>query len=221
MPWMDPSSPHFPCSALKATSGLNSCRISAMLRLTSTGVTLNCAASSARPQASPDLRLTSRSADQPPMGTATLVSLGTLIEALLRRYANPLDFPLELDARGLLHAPPHGFSKLLELRCRGASLVDQEIAMELRDLRRPDGKAPQSGLVDELPRLGAWRILESRAARAGLHRLCRFPPGRDLLHGCGDLRRIAPLALEHSRREDDILRCSTMAIGVLHVLVCF
>ena len=59
-------------------------------------MTLNFAASSARAQASPERTLTSRSADQPPMSTATLVSLGTLIKPLLRRYAYSLDFPLEI-----------------------------------------------------------------------------------------------------------------------------
>src|SRR5688572_9985677 len=95
---------------------------------------------------------------------------------LLRRYADPFDFPLELDARGLLHPPPHGFSKIFELRRRGTSLIDQEIAMELRDLRRPDGKAAKPCLIDQLPRLGAWRIFEGRASCPRLHGLGRFPP---------------------------------------------
>src|SRR5689334_13842212 len=131
---MQPSSPHFPCSPLNATSGLRSARTSPIFRFTSMGVTLKPARRSASLQASPLARLTSRSADQPPMRTATWVNLGSRsgIAGALHRNADALDFPIEFDARCLLDPVPDRLAELLDLGGRRAAFVDQEIAVHFR-----------------------------------------------------------------------------------------
>ena len=116
-----------------------------------------------------------------------------------------------------LHAPAHGLAELLDLRRGGAALVDQEVAVQLGNLRRADGEAAQAGLVDELPGFVAGRILEGRAAGAALDRLRRLAPLGDLVHGARDLGRIAGLALKQRLGEDQILRRAAMAVGVVHV----
>src|SRR5947209_3542682 len=82
---MQPSSPHFPCSALKATPGPMSARAEATRRSTSTSVTRNPARLSASAQAAPEARLTSRSADQPPGLAAARVLEGRTAGARLDR----------------------------------------------------------------------------------------------------------------------------------------
>ena len=68
---MTPSSPKRPCSALKATSGFSRASNSAASGPTSTRVTRNPSPSSALAQASPERREIGRSAESPPMSTAT------------------------------------------------------------------------------------------------------------------------------------------------------
>src|SRR5690349_1936596 len=119
---MQPSSPHLPCSALKATSGLRSERTCGILRFTSTGVTWKPARRSASEQASPVERLTSRSADQPPIRTATWVKRGSRsgMVGALRRNPNTLDLPVELDAGLVLYAMADGLAQFFDL-CRGGA----------------------------------------------------------------------------------------------------
>ena len=50
----------------------------------------------------------------------------------------------------------------------GVAEIDQEIAVQLGDLRVADGQAAAAGGVDQLPGLVAGRILEGRAAGAAL-----------------------------------------------------
>ena len=73
---MAPSSPKRPCSALKAASGFNSASLCGASRPTSRRVTLKPSASSARAQASPERSETSRSAERPPISTATCLVKG-------------------------------------------------------------------------------------------------------------------------------------------------
>ena len=58
-----------------------------------------------------------------------------------------------------------------KLRSRGATLIDEKIAVQLGHLRRPDGKSPQARLVDELPGFVAGRVLERRSPGTALDRL--------------------------------------------------
>src|SRR5262245_45920708 len=76
-PWIVPSSPGRPCSMLSATSGLRPASTVATSGFTSTRDTRNPPRSSASAQALPERRLTSRSADQPPIRTATCFAMRT------------------------------------------------------------------------------------------------------------------------------------------------
>src|SRR5579863_3402836 len=70
-PWTQPSSPQAPWRALKQTSGFSLDNTAAMSRPASTRLTLAPSRSRASAQAAPETRLTSRSADSPPIRTAT------------------------------------------------------------------------------------------------------------------------------------------------------
>src|ERR1700680_2199308 len=132
MPWMVPSSPGRPCSTLKATSGLSLASTSATSRPTSMRATRWPWASSASAQALPERSEISRSADQPPIKTATCFIL--TLRSSRPAYSDPHDLPLELDAGISLHPPPHFLAERLDVGGGSVAAVDQEIAMELRDL---------------------------------------------------------------------------------------
>src|SRR3954464_14068344 len=72
---MVPSSPGLPCSRLSATSGFTSASLEATARSTSIRVTRKPARSAASAQALPDRSEISRSADQPPIKTATCLDI--------------------------------------------------------------------------------------------------------------------------------------------------
>src|ERR1700733_8868105 len=75
----------------------------------------------------------------------------------LRRHADPLDLPIEIDTGDVAHARAHGLAECLDVGRAGAALVDQEVAMQLRHLGGTDRQATAAGGVDELPRLAAGR----------------------------------------------------------------
>ena len=125
------------------------------------------------------LRLTSRSADQPPISTATCVSCGIrCVMALLRP---PLGNPMRLISHSsstpdvLAHARADCLAEFLDLRRSRVAFIDEEIAMELGHLRRADGKAAQAPPHRSTARI-SWpgRVLEGRAAGAALDRLGRL-----------------------------------------------
>src|SRR5882672_11067929 len=86
-------------------------------------------------------------------------------------HADPLDLPFEIDAGILLHARPHRLAERLDIGRAGATLVDEEVAMQLRHLGGTHRQAAAARSVDELPRLAVGRILERRATGAALDRL--------------------------------------------------
>ena len=141
---MQPSSPHLPCSALKATSGFRSVSTVAMSRSTSIGVDLEAGAAQrarrrpCRKRGSPRAPPTSR-----PSARRHVVSCGAAFHARARLSgdADALDLPFELDAGCLAHALAHGLAEFLDLRGRGAAFVDQEVAVQLGDLRRADRRS--------------------------------------------------------------------------------
>src|SRR3712207_5702590 len=131
------------------------------------GVTLYPSSSRAWQQARPEDRLTSRSADQPPMRMATCFFMSVSTS----RDADPLDLPFELHARHVPHPPADLFPEALDVGGLRLAVVDQEVAVHLRDLRIPAPQAAAPGGVDQLPGLLARRVLEGRAARARVDRL--------------------------------------------------
>src|SRR5690606_94191 len=77
-----------------------------------------------------------------------------------------------------------------------------EVAMLLRHLGIADPKPTAARFVDQLPRLGARRVLEGRAAGPAAKGLARLPLGRDPVHLGGDEVAIALLALEQRLYDD-------------------
>ena len=67
------------------------------------------------------------------------------------RDTNPLDLPLERDAAVCLHAPPYFLTQFLNIRRRGIPPVDQEVAVQFRDLRVADHERAAARGIDQLP----------------------------------------------------------------------
>ena len=111
---------------------------------------------------------------------------------------NPLNFPFQLDAGMRLDALAHGFAQRFDIGGAGAVEIDQEIAVQLGDLRLADFQPAAAGLVHQFPGADAGRVLEGGAAGA-IARLARLALALDLGHLGGDRVRIAGAALEHAR----------------------
>src|SRR4051812_32314447 len=207
-PWTVPSSPGVPCRALNTTSGLASRRRSATSRPMSMRVTRCPNPSSASATPAPLSSDTSRSDDQPPISTATCTS----------RHSYALNFPFQLDAGMGFDPPPHFLAERLDIGRTRLAQVEQEVAMLFRDLRVADGEAPAACRVDELPGLGAGRVLEGRAAGAAAQGLRRLPLLGDPVHLGGDAGAVARYALEQGFHHHRAFRHLRMAIGVAEPL---
>src|SRR6478672_2655538 len=138
-PWTLPSSPGVPWRALKTTSGCASRRRWATSRPMSIRVTRWPRHSSASATPPPLISDTSRSADQPPISTATC-SLFTLIHpyrlliGVVGRHAHALNFPFELYPGMRAHPAPDFLAQRLDVRSARLAQVEQEVAMLFRDL---------------------------------------------------------------------------------------
>src|SRR4029079_14759926 len=109
----------------------------------------------------------------------------------------------------------HARTECVDVGAGGIALVDEEVAMHLRDLGIADAQATTAGGIDQLPGLLAGRILEGRAAGAALDRLHFLAIGGDAVHLGEDVRGLARVALEQRLGEDEILRRAAMAILVM------
>src|SRR5690349_1343709 len=245
-PWIAPSSPGRPCSRLSAASGFAAPSAAATLRSTSIRVTRKPCRSSASAQAFPERSDTSRSADHPPISTATCWVMAFPSPQTLNvpspfvgrdrvcpsggagrckwqpmrpssRYPDALDLPLELHARMLPHPAPHVLAQGLDVGRARMAAVDQEIAVHLRYLGVADHEPAAAGSVNELPSLLPRRILECRAARAALDRLGRLARLSDLVHLGSDRVAIPRPTLQQCRGEDQVFGRAAMAIGVMHL----
>src|SRR4029450_6741502 len=78
----------------------------------------------------------------------------------LAYHTDAFDLPVELNARGLLHALAHCFAQRLDIGGARGAEVDQEIAVHFRHPRIAGPGAATAGGVDELPGLLPGRILE-------------------------------------------------------------
>src|SRR5262249_13619307 len=215
-----PSSPGRPCNMFNAMSGLTVVSTAAMSRPTSIRVTRWPSRASASAQALPERNDISRSADQPPISTATCLLIfprsrpqrvsgysnqqnrGGLAltppappslspgERMLC-HSDPLDLPFEIDAGVFFDPPTHRLAQDLDVGSGGTAEVDQKIAVHRRHLRIRNLKATAPGGIDESPRLVTGRVLESRAAGAALNRLGCLARFRDLLHLGGNVGWIA------------------------------
>src|SRR5258708_1416700 len=94
---------------------------------------------SASSTCAPECSDTSRSAERPPRSTAIL-NLALPLWGEVRRgevssfpLAHQLDLTLELDAKPMHHRCTRAFDEGRDVDSGGASLVDDEVAMQLRD----------------------------------------------------------------------------------------
>src|SRR5690606_23430598 len=85
--------------------------------------------------------------------------------------ADAHDLPLQLDAARCAHTRAHGLSEPLDVLSGRLPVVDEEVAVHLRDHGTTDAQAPAAGRVDQFPGAVLGRVLECRAAGALLDRL--------------------------------------------------
>src|SRR4051794_27711073 len=142
--------------------------------------------SSASATPAPLISDTSRSEDQPPISTATCTS----------RHSHSLYLPFQHHTGILEHPPPHFLAERLDVRRFGLAEIEQEVAMLFRDLRIAQAQTPAARGVDQLPGLGARRVLEGRAPGAAAQRLRRLALRGDPVHLGGDGDTVAGHALE-------------------------
>src|ERR1700733_15122841 len=133
------------------------------------------------------------------------------------RHPDPLDFPGKLDAGIVFYPLAHGFAQRLDFGRRGVAEIDQEIAMQLGDLRTADAQAPATSGINQLPGLMAGWVLEGRTAGAAFHRLSRLAAFRDLVHLGGDGIGIAWPAGEQRLGKNHVVGNTAMAIGEIHL----
>src|SRR5215831_17677648 len=199
-----PSSPGRPCSTLSATSGLRACSLVEISRLTSMRLTRKPIRSSASAQALPERNDTSRSADHPPMRTATCFILSAI-------QTDSFDLPFQIDAGMRLHPLPHGFAQRFDVGRAGAAKIYEKVAVELGNLRPTDGESAAAGFVHQLPGTVSRRIFEGRAA-SSITRLTRFALFLDLRHFGGNLVGLAGPPLQRRARENHIIGHTAMTV---------
>ena len=147
---------------------------------------------------------TSRSADQPPISTA-MWSLSTSCLA----HSHALDFPFELDAAMRLHAPAAPPRPAPRCRRRSPSpRLSRKLQCFSDTWASPTASPRQPACVDQLPGLGARRVLEGRAAGLGAQRLRRLALGGDAVHLGLDRGRLARHGRGRSRRRRSRLRAA-------------
>src|SRR6202162_1468432 len=131
------------------------------------------------------------------------------------RNAEALDLPFKLDATRLLHPRAHRLAELFDVGAGGIALVDEEVAVHLRDLGIAHREPPAARRVDQQPGLFPRRVLEGRAAGAALDGLCLLAIGGDAVHLGEDLGGLPRLALEQRLGENQIVRHAAMAVFIM------
>ena len=201
-PWIVPSSPPRPCSALKTTSGLRrraprpaprdrastSMRVHLVAELCE-----RVGAFAAADQR--DLALGGPAAHQ--HGDALRHAGASRARSGCRRAGSPIRAVMPVLART---RRAHLFAQAFDIGGGGVAGVDQEIRVLLGDHRAAAPDAAAAGCVDELPGLVAGRIGEGRAAGLGADRLARFARCLDLGHAARDRELVAGGAFETARR---------------------
>src|SRR5579862_7978699 len=134
----------------------------------------------------------------------------------LCRNADALDLPFQLDTGMCLDPRAHGFAERFDVGGGRPIEVDEEITVQGRDLRAPDGETATAGLIDQLPGTHAGRVLEGRAAGA-VARLARLALRLDLGHLCGDCLVLAGAALKQRLGENDVVGHPAVTIGKTHL----
>src|SRR5215467_7852505 len=181
-------------------------------------------------QAAPESRLTLRSAERPPRRTATWVNrrcakASSLRESLCQGFtrgvtklghAQAYDLPLERHAGFVAHACTHGLAQTLDVLGRGIAVIDEEVAVHVRDFGAADAQTAAAGLIDELPGAGARRVLERGAAGALADRLIGLAIFGHRLHLPQDGGRLGGTALEQRLGKYPVTRHAAVPVGELH-----
>src|SRR6187455_1862870 len=153
-----PSSPKRPCSAMNTRWKPSRFRSKSSRSAGSKGSACTPRERRASSTARPEMSEISRSAEGPPMRTATLPSrLG------MTRLPDDPHFADQHDARARLDRRLHVVHERLQVggRCRAG--VHDEVGVLRRHLRAADGEALQSARFDEPRRVVAFRIAEDAA----------------------------------------------------------
>ena len=114
--------------------------------------------------------------------------------APIRRISHSSATPLVSSTRRRTSSPSASRSAAV-----AGAAVDEEIAVHGRDLRVADDEPAAAGAVDQLPGLGARRVLEGRAAGLFPDRLRGLARAGDALHLGQDRARDRPAGPETSR----------------------
>src|SRR5262245_21166405 len=211
MPCNVPSSPGRPCSRLSATSGLSARNVAAISRFTSTRLTRYPVRSSASAQALPERNDTSRSADHPPIKTATCFIASAF-------YSKALDLPFEFYTRVCLYFLTDGLAKRFDIGRGRAAEIDQKVAVKFGHLRPTNGKAAAAGVVYQFPCAMAWRILERRPTGT-IARLACLALFLDRGHFGGDLLGFAATSHQNGGGENHVVGHAAMSIGKTHFAI--
>src|SRR6185312_17007136 len=136
----------------------------------------------------------------------------------LTLYPDSLDFPFQVDPGVRPDAFAHRLAERLDVGGGCAAEIDEEVAVQLGDLRVAGLEPAAAGLVDHLPGIVAGRVLEGRAAGA-VARLRGLALVLDRGHLDGDRVRVAGFALKDGGGEDHVLRHRTVPVREPHVRV--
>ncbi len=97
------------------------------------------------------------------------------------------DFPLELDAVLVAHLLADHLAERFDREGIGLAEIEQEIGVQLANLRAAEGQAPAPGFVDQPPARIPLGVLEGRAAGLGAGRLRAFALLGDFAHALEDV----------------------------------
>src|SRR5688572_14971707 len=199
-PWTVPSSPKRPCSAMKTRLNPSRLRSKSSRSAGSKGSACTPRERSASSTARPEMREISRSAEGPPMSTATrpksLAMARLPHDAHLAHQADP---GASLD--GLLHVIHERF----DVRGARAPEVHDEVRVLRGDLRAPDAVALEAAGLDEPRRVVAFGIAEHAPGVRLVQGLGGHAPREELADARHRCRRVPILECE-PRRDEPLLR---------------
>src|ERR1700681_1766787 len=217
-PWIVPSSPPGPCSALKITSGAIS-RIASTKRASKSS---DCAvwpsALRARTTAVPLSIETSRSALGPPITTATF-RLDIRLEHHFgsREFSDQVDFELQIDAELFLDRSPHPRQERCDVACRRAAGVDDEVRVEGGHFGPAFAPALGPGGLDQPSGKVALGVAEARAGVGDRDGLVRLAAHQSRLQALADRGRVAALEAQRGARDDRVAGDGGVAVVPGHV----
>src|SRR5258706_2193840 len=190
-----PSSPKRPCSAMKTRAKPSRFRSKRSRCAGSNACASTRLPRSAASTALPEMSEISRSAEGPPISTATLPT-----ESLKLFPDNP-HFTGELDPGLREHRRAHVVHHRFDVRRRRISQVHDEVGVLRRDLRAADREALQSARLDQPRRVVSRRVAEDAAGVGLVQRLRGHALGKQRADAPHRAVFLAGLEPEESRDE--------------------